>query len=96
MSSYILYGKRYVLEKRNLMCETYIKNPNLLIDLNSKTVRLYYPEGKVFVLDTSQDIGGQHELKILSKREAFLIMNQYPEGIQESVYIRYFGEPEEL
>lgn len=96
MSSYILDGKRYVLEKRNLLCETYIKNPNLLIDLNSKTVRLYYPKGKAFVLDTLQDIGGQHELKVLSKKEALLFMNQYPEGIQESVYIRYFGEPEEL
>ncbi len=96
MPSYILDGKRYVLEKRNLLCEVYIGNSKLLVDLNSKTIRLYYPEGKVFLLDTIQDISGQHELKVLSKKEAFLIMNQYPEGIQESVYIRYFGEPEVL
>lgn len=97
MSSRIIGGTRYALEKRNLLCEAIMSNPDILIDLKSKTLRLYCPKGKAFIVDIEHDLTGRHEPpRIVTRDEAIEIMNQYPEGIKESVYKRYFGEPAEL
>lgn len=94
MSSMIIGGTRYALEKRNLLCEAVVSNPDTLVDLKSKTLRLYCPKGKVFIVDIKHDLTGQHESpRIITKNEALEIMDRYPEGIKENVYKRYFGEP---
>lgn len=97
MPNLIIGGKRYILEKRNLLCEAAICNPDVFMDFKSKTVKLYYPRGKAFILDTEHDLTGRHDPpKIITKAEAIAFMNKHPEGIKESVYVRYFGKPEEL
>lgn len=97
MSSRIIGGVRYALEKRNLLCEAVISDPDILIDFKSKTLRLYFPKGKAFIVDIEHDLTGQHEPpRIITKEEALEIMDRYSEGIKESVYKRYFGEPKEL
>lgn len=97
MARYIIGGKRYALEKRNLLCEATLCNPDALIDFKSKTLFLYYPQGKAFVVDIVHDLTGQHEPpQIIAKDEAMRIMDEHPEGIKEKVYVRYFGEPKEL
>ena len=43
------------------------------------------------------DLTGQHEPpRIITRDEAMEIMDKYPEGIKESVYVRYFGKPEDV
>lgn len=97
MSSMIIGGTRYALEKRNLLCEAVISNPDVLTDFKSKTLRLYHPKGKAFIVDIEHDLTGRHEPpRIITRDEAKEIMDRYPEGIKESVYKRYFGEPAEL
>lgn len=97
MSSKIISGKRYTLEKRNLLCEAAICNPDTLIDFKSKTVRLYCPKGKAFILETEHDLTGRHDPpQVITRGEAMAFMDKYPEGIKESVYRRYIGEPDEL
>jgi hypothetical protein len=97
MSSKIIGGTRYALEKRNLLCEASLSDPEKLIDLKSKTLRLYYPKGKAFVVDVVHDMTQQHDPpRIVTSKEAFKIMDKYPDGIKESVYKRYIGEPKEL
>ena len=92
----IIGGKRYALEKRNLLCEVTLCDPYALIDFKSKKLYLYYPQGKKFVLVTECDITKVREYKTISRKEAFNIMDKYPEGIKERVYIRYFGKPENI
>ena len=93
----IINHKKYILEKRNLLCEFHVRNPKLWIDIYSKTKRLYYPQGKEFVLETKSDFTDTIlETIILSKEKAQQFMNEHPEGINEKVYKRYFGEPEKL
>lgn len=95
MPKIIIGGKRYALEKRNLICEGVERNKRLLIDMYSRTKRLYYPQGKEFILATTYDIPQANEYKKISRKEAFAFMDKYPEGIKESVYVRYFGESED-
>ena len=93
----IIGHKKYILEKRNLLCEICISNPKVLLDMCSRTVRLYYPQGKAFVLETTGDLSGyRFETKLISEKEAHAFMDAHPDGIIEKVYIRFFGEPEEL
>lgn len=97
MASRIIGGKRYALEKRNLLCETVIRDPDKLIDFRSKTMSLYYPKGKIFIVDVVHDMTGLHEPpRIITRDEAMKIMDEHPEDIKEDVYVRYFGEPEEV
>ncbi|MBQ4536224.1 MAG: hypothetical protein II994_01240 [Lachnospiraceae bacterium] len=96
-SSLIIGGTRYIIEKRNLLCEAMICDPDILFDLKSKTLRLYCPKGKAFVVDVEHDMTGRHDPpEVITREEAFKIMDKYPEGINESVYEKYFGAPEEL
>lgn len=93
----IINHKKYILEKRNLLCEVHACNPKLWIDMFSKTKRLYYPQGKAFVLETQSDLTGTIlETLVISKEKAQQFMDEHPEGINENVYKRYFGEPEKL
>lgn len=93
----IIGHKRYILEKRNLVCEAYISNPKLIFDWYARTVRLYYPQGKEFMLETTGGMCGYRlETKIISEKEAHDFMDAYPDGIIEKVYVKFFGEPEEL
>lgn len=93
----IINHKKYILEKRNLLCEFHACDSNLWIDIFSKTVRLYYPQGKEFVLETTEDISGYKiETKIISEKEARSFLDAHPECINEKVYVRFFGEPEKL
>ena len=97
MAKRIIGGKWYALEKRNLLCKATLCNPNYIIDLKSKTLFLYCPQGKAFVVDVVHDLTGQHEPpRIITKAEAMEIMDKYPDGIKENVYKRYIGDPEEL
>lgn len=97
MPKRIIGGKRYSLEKRNLLCEATLCNPDSLIDFKSKTLYLYYPQGKEFVVDVVHDLTGRHDPpEVITKAEAMKIMDEHPEGIKEKIYVRYFGEPEEL
>lgn len=93
----IIGHKRYILEQRNLLCEYNQTNPRMIFDFCSRTVRLYYPQGKAFVLETRSDMT-EKILKtlVISEQEAMEFMNKHPDGIKERVYVRYFGEPEEL
>lgn len=96
MSSRIIGGKRYALEKRNLLCDITVSNPKLLFDLQAKKQRLYFPHGKAFILETVQELPGVSETKVATREEALQFMNEHSEGIIESVYVRYFGKPEEV
>ena len=92
----IIGHKRYILEKRNLICKIRNENTKTLFDWSTKTQNLYYPQGKEFVLETVGDISGcVFETKIISKKEAQTLMDSHPDGIVEKVYIKFFGEPEE-
>lgn len=95
MSSRIIGGKRYALEKRNLLCEIMVSNPKLLFDLQAKKQRLYFPHGKAFILETVQELSSDTETKVITRKDALQFMDAHPEGIIESVYVRYFGKPEE-
>ena len=97
MPKRIIGGKRYALEKRNLLCEATLCNPDDLIDFNSKKLFLYCPQGKAFVVDIIHEMTKQHEPpQVITRDEAIEIMDKYPEGIKESVYVRYFGKPEDI
>lgn len=97
MSSKIIGGKRYALEKRNLLCEAAICNPDTLIDFKSKTLRLYCLKGKTFILETEHDLTGRHDPpQIITREEALHFLDAHPEGIKERVYVRYFGKPEDV
>lgn len=85
-----------MLEKRNLLCEAVVTNPNIFFDFRERRQRLYYPSGKAFILETVQEIAGRTETRIITSEEAFQFMDEHPEGIVEKVYVRYFGEPEEV
>ena len=84
MAGIIINGKKYVLSNQDLLCEAVISRKGALFDFNTQTKRLYYAKGKTFILQTTYDLAG----------DAF--MNKYPSGIHETVYKRYFGEPEEM
>ncbi len=89
--------KKYVLENKNLICEIQVSNPRMLIDLQSKTKRLYCLKGKAFILETVADMTGKIlETKVVSEKDARALMDKHPEGIKESVYKRHLGEPEEV
>ena len=93
----IIGHKRYILEKRNLLCEVHITDPGMVLDWHSRTVRLYYPQGKDFVLETTGDMSEyKYETKVISEKEAHAFMDAHPDGIIEKVYVKFFGEPEEL
>lgn len=93
----IIGHKRYILEKRNLVCEAHVNNPRLFFDWNSQTKRLYFPKGKAFVLETIMDISGEIiNTRLVTEKEARAFMDANSEGIIEKVYIRFFGEPEKL
>lgn len=96
MPGYIIGGKRYALEKRNLLCEATISRPDVLVDLRSKTIRLYCTQGKAFIVDVIHDLTGQHEPpRVITREEAMKIMNTHPDGIKEREYIRHIGRPED-
>ena len=93
----IIGHKRYTLEKRNLVCEAHVSNPRLFFDWNAQTKRLYFPQGKAFVLETIMDISGAViDTRLITEKEARAFMDANPEGIIEKVYVRFFGHPEEL
>lgn len=96
MSGIIINGKRYVLKKEDLLCEAVVSSTRNIVDFNSKTKYLYYPKGMAFILKTVYDLAGDDEYKVLGRKEALAFMDKYPSGIKESVYKRYFGEPEEV
>ena len=92
----IINHVKYIVEKRNLLCEVNISNPRVFMDLYSKTKRLYCPKGKAFLLETISDMTERILCtEVLSEKDARAFMNKHPEGIKEDVYKRYFGEPEE-
>lgn len=95
MSRYrIIDGKRYNVEKRNLLCTANIHNGNI-VDLFSKTINLHCMGGKEFILDTMKDLTGECEACIkISRNEAVKFMNAHPDSINYPVYIKWFGEPE--
>lgn len=95
MSSIIINGKKYALEKRNLLCEVCESSTYLIFDLNGVIKKLYYPKGKEFILVSSK-IFGNTITKIISEKEAKDFLNMHPEGIIEDNYIKFFGEPEEV
>ena len=93
----IIGHTKYILEKRNLLCETNISNPKLWIDMHSKTKRLYFPQGKVFIMETVSDMTSKIiSTEIISEKNAKAFMNKHSDGIIEKVYVKYFGEPEDL
>ena len=74
MAKRIIGGKRYALEKRNLLCKATICNPDALIDFKSKTLFLYYPQGKAFVVDIVHDLTGLHDPpRIITRDEGIRI-----------------------
>lgn len=93
----IIRHKRYILEKRNLVCVAHTGNAKNFWDWNTRTIKLYYPQGKEFVLESTGDMSGQiYETKVISEQEARAFMDAHPDGIIEKVYVKFFGEPEEL
>lgn len=92
----IIDGKKYNLEKRNLLCTVRIEGKNDWDFLNTKTMRLHCIKGKEFLLDTVRDFTGKCESCIkLPKQEAINFINAHPANINEPVYNKWFGEPEE-
>jgi len=96
MAGIIINWKKYVLSNQDLLCEAVISRKGALFDFNTQTKRLYYAKGKTFILQTTYDLAGGDEYRVLSQKEAHAFMNKYPSGIHETVYKRYFGEPEEM
>ena len=93
----IIDHKKYILEKRNLLCEVNLCNSKVWIDMLSYTIRLYHPQGKAFILETQRDLTGNiMETLVISKEKAQQFMDEHPEGINEKVYVKFFGEPEKL
>lgn len=92
----IIDHKKYIVEKRNLLCKVNIRDSKTWIDLFSKTVYLYHPHGKAFILETVSDATGNIlESKLISECEAKTFMNNHPDCICEKVYERFFGKPSE-
>ena len=96
MSSYIIGGKEYALEKRNLLCKSWSHQSGLIVDLQAKEISLYYPKGKTFVLDVFHPMTGRHCPKVISKEKAMKFMDDNPGGIDRKNYIKFFGEPSEV
>lgn len=96
MDSYIIEGVRYPVGEKYLLCTVIISRAGLAFDVKAKVKRLYYPRGKAFLLTTSNDFMGQIEAKLITEKQARRFMDEHPEGINEQVYIRYFGTPTEL
>lgn len=95
MASLIINGKKYALEKRNLLCEVCERNTYLIFDFDSVTKKLYYPKGKEFILVSSW-VSGKTITEILSEKQAKKFLNSHPECIVEENYIKFFGEPEDV
>lgn len=96
MAGIIINGKKYVLSNQDLLCEAVISRKGVLFDFNTQIKRLYYPKGKTFILQTTYDLAGDDEYKVLTRKDAQTFMNKYPSGIRENAYKHYFGEPEEI
>lgn len=89
--------KKYVLNDKNLLCEVAIKKHDLMLDLDTRTLRLYWCKEDIFILDEVHDINGQHETPIfMNKTEAQSFTDKYPFNVNKDVYIKAFGKPEEL
>ena len=72
----IIDHKKYILEKRNLLCEVNLCNSKVWIDMLSYTIRLYHPQGKAFILETQRDLTGNiMETLVISKEKAWCLMH---------------------
>lgn len=97
MTTYYIDNKKYALEKKNLLCTATFDDPKYFgFDLYAKTTRLYYPNRKTFITDTTVAHGLSHDIKIISDEEAYQFMRDHPDGINKVNYVKFFGEPEEV
>ena len=96
----IINHQKFILEKRHLICEVSISNPNLFIDFKAKKQCLYCysnSKSKVFLLETMSEMTNQIlETKIITEKTAKKYLNEHSEGIKLEVYKHFFGEPEEI
>lgn len=89
--------KKYVLNDKNLLCEVVIQKQNQMLDLDTRTLKLYWCKKDIFILDEVHNINGQHETPIfMNKTEAQSFTDKYPFNVNKDVYIKAFGKPEEL
>ena len=85
--------KKYVLNDKNLLCEVVIQKQNQMIDLDTRTLKLYWCKKDIFILDEVHDINGQHETPIfMNKTEAQSFTDKYPFNVNKDVYIKAFGK----
>lgn len=96
LQSFIIGGVRYSVGEKYLLCTATIARDGVFFDLKAKTERLYYPRGKAFLLVTEKQINGGQKIKLVTEKQAHQFMDAHPDGINEEVYIKYFGDPVEL
>jgi hypothetical protein len=94
--AYTIGHKRYSVADKYLLCSTTIARDGVFFDMRAKTKKLYYPRGKAFLLVTESQFAGSEKVELLTKEQAQRFMDAHPEGIRESVYKHFFGEPEEI
>ena len=78
--------KKYVLNDKNLLCEVVIQKQNQMLDLDTRTLKLYWCKKDIFILDEVHDINGQHETPIfMNKTEAQSFTDKYPFNVNKKV-----------
>ena len=56
--------KKYVLNDKNLLCEAVIQKQNQMLDLDTRTLRLYWCKEDIFILDEVHDINDQYPFNV--------------------------------
>ena len=96
LESFIIGHKKYQIAEKYLLCTATISRDGLLFDMRAKTKKLYYASGKAFLLVTAGVMTGTRTVEVLTEMQARQFMDKHPEGINESVYIKYMGKPAEI
>ena len=92
----IVGGVRYSVGEKYLLCTATIARDGVFFDPKAKIKRLYYPRGKAFLIVTDGQMIAGRKVELVTEKQARQFMDAHPEGINEKVYIKYFGKPAEL
>jgi len=92
MATYIIEQKTLTLDKRGLLCEWVERNENILVDLFEKKCRLYHTTNGNFAVAIylGEEMMDGYP-KIISKKDAMMILSMHPDGIDTEVYERRLG-----
>lgn len=96
LKNVIIDGVRYSVSEKYLLCTATIARDGVFFDPKAKTKRLYYPSGKTFLIVTDGQMIAGRKVELVTEKQAMQFMDAHPEGINEKIYIKYFGKPTEL